>query len=76
MESIAPLGQSCEWGVEVRYVDAHKKEQRVLLRDSEGKPVRIRTESVPENPRQEWVFGSVPWTPCHTNVQEPMCDVT
>jgi hypothetical protein len=74
VEAIAPPGQSCEWGIKVHYVDAHQKEQHVQLKDSKGKPLRIRTESVPENPRQQWVFGSVPWTPCHEKPQEPMCD--
>jgi hypothetical protein len=73
VEAIAPPGQSCEWGIKVHYVDAHQKEQYVQLKDSKGKPLRIRTESVPEKPRQKWVFGSVPWTPCHEKPQEPQC---
>lgn len=72
VEAIAPPGQSCEWGIKVHYVDAHQKEQYVQLKDSKGEPIRIRTESVPENPRQNWVFGSVPWT-CYA--QGVPCDL-
>jgi hypothetical protein len=73
VEAIAPPGQSCEWGIKVHYVDAHQKEQYVQLKDGKGKPLRIRTESVPEKPRQDWVSGSVPWTPCHEKPQAPLC---
>ncbi|MFG1871103.1 hypothetical protein [Micromonospora arborensis] len=74
VEAIAPPGQVCEWGIEVHYTDAHHQDEYVALKDGNGKPLRIHTESVPENPRQKWVFGSVPWTPCHLNPQGDLCD--
>ncbi|MFB7957641.1 hypothetical protein [Streptomyces sp. NPDC056045] len=73
VEAIAPPGQSCEWGIKAHYVDAYQKEQWLQLKDSDGKALRIRTESVPADPRQTWVFGSVPWTACHQKTEEPMC---
>ncbi|WP_310726707.1 hypothetical protein [Streptomyces sp. N2A] len=74
-EAIAPPGQSCEWGISIHYNDSYQKGRWVQLRDGKGKPLRIRTESVPVNPRQQWVFGSVPWTACHEKSKEPMCDL-
>jgi hypothetical protein len=74
VEAIAPRGQTCEWGVEVHYVDAHQKEDRVVLKDRSGNPLRLRTTSIPAQPTQKWVFGAVPWTACHENPQEAMCD--
>ncbi|WP_307822039.1 hypothetical protein [Streptomyces coffeae] len=75
VEAIAPPGQSCEWGIKVHYVDAYQKGQWLQLKDSDGKALRIRTESVPADPRQKWVFGAVPWTACHQKTEEPMCDL-
>lgn len=75
METMAAPGQSCEWGIKVHYVDAHQKEEFVQLKDSKGKPLRLRTESVPANPAQKWVFGSVPWTACHRKAEESLCDL-
>ncbi|MFP8905834.1 hypothetical protein [Streptomyces atacamensis] len=75
VEAIAPRGQSCEWGIEVHYSDVHQPGRWVRLKDGNGKPLRIRTESVPANPRQKWVFGAVPWTPCHRKPEESMCDM-
>ncbi|MBB5480428.1 hypothetical protein [Micromonospora parathelypteridis] len=75
VEAIAPPGQSCEWGIEVHYTDAHHQDEYVQLKDGNGSPLRIHTESAPENPRQKWVFGSVPWTPCHLNPQGDSCDL-
>ncbi|MEU8348802.1 hypothetical protein [Streptomyces sp. NPDC048845] len=73
-EVIAPRGQTCEWGVQVHYNDTHRPEGRwVQLKDDKGEPLRIRTESVPENPRQSWIFGSMPWTPCHDTSEEGPC---
>ncbi len=72
-EVIAPPGQSCEWGISVHYNDSYQKGRWVQLKDGKGKPLRMRTESVPVHPRQKWVFGSVPWTPCHEKPKEPMC---
>lgn len=74
VEAIAPRGHSCEWGIKVHYVDAYQKGQWLQLKDSDGKALRIRTESVPADPRQKWVFGSIPWTACHQKTQELMCD--
>ncbi|UXY23045.1 hypothetical protein N8I84_33350 [Streptomyces cynarae] len=73
VEAIAPPGQSCEWGIKVHYNDAYQKGQWVQLKDRQGKPLRIRTESVPLNPRQKWFFGSIPWTPCHLKPKEATC---
>ncbi|MGC4748713.1 hypothetical protein ACLQ28_24115 [Micromonospora sp. DT201] len=75
VEAIAPAGQSCEWGIEVHYTDAHHQDDYVQLKDGDGNPLRIHTESAPANPRQKWVFGSVPWTPCHLNPQGNQCDL-
>lgn len=75
IEAIAPHGQSCEWGVKVHYTDAHQNSRTIRLKDRNGDPLRIRTESVPANPRQKWVFGSVPWTPCHERPKGPLCDL-
>ncbi|MEV1314622.1 hypothetical protein AB0J14_00905 [Micromonospora arborensis] len=74
VEAIAPPGQSCEWGIEVHYTDAHHQDEYVQLKDGDGSPLRIHTESAPENPRQKWVFGSVPWTPCHLNPRGNLCE--
>ncbi|MGC0373579.1 hypothetical protein RKD28_001095 [Streptomyces sp. SAI-229] len=75
-EVIAPRGQTCEWGVQVHYNDTHRPEGRwVRLKDDQGEPLRIRTESVPENPRQSWVFGPVPWTPCHDKPEGNLCSL-
>ncbi|MEU4337347.1 hypothetical protein AB0F59_22330 [Micromonospora lupini] len=74
VEAIAPPGQSCEWGIEVHYTDAHGQDEYLPLKDGDGEPVRIHTESAPTNPRQKWVFGSVPWTPCHLQPQGDLCD--
>jgi hypothetical protein len=75
VEAIAPRGQSCEWGIKVHYVDAYQKAQWLQLKDRKGQPLRLRTESVPLHPRQEWFFGSIPWTPCHLKPKEPACDL-
>lgn len=75
VEAIAPPGQSCEWGIKVHYVDAYQKGQWLQLEDRKGKPLRLRTESVPLNPRQKWFFGSIPWTPCHLKPKDPTCDL-
>lgn len=65
VEGIAPRGQVCEWGIRVHYNDTYRPEGRwVQLQDDKGEPLRIRTESVPDNPRQSWVFGAMPWTSC------------
>jgi len=73
-EVIAPRGQICEWGVQVHYNDTYRPEGRwVQLKDDKGQPLRIRTESVPENPRQSWVFGSMPWTSCDDMPEEAQC---
>lgn len=73
VEAIAPPGQSCEWGIKVHYIDAYQDGRWLQLKDSEGKALRIRTESTPADPRQKWVFGSVPWTACHEKSEEEMC---
>jgi hypothetical protein len=73
-EVIAPRGQSCEWGIKVHYNDNHVAGGRwVQLKDDKGKPLRIRTESVPANPRQSWIFGAMPWTSCHDKPEEGLC---
>ncbi|MFC5958158.1 hypothetical protein ACFP51_27990 [Streptomyces pratens] len=73
-EVIAPRGQSCQWGVKVHYNDPHVPGGRWMqLKDDKGEPLRIRSESVPVDPQQKWVFGAVPWTPCHEKPEEAMC---
>ncbi|MFD5897743.1 hypothetical protein [Streptomyces sp. NPDC060366] len=73
-EVIAPPGQTCEWGVQVRYKDTHRPEGRwIQLKDDKGEPLRIRTESVPASPRQSWIFGAMPWTSCHDKLEEEHC---
>ncbi|MFI1293933.1 hypothetical protein ACH4VM_36875 [Streptomyces sp. NPDC020792] len=74
VEAIAPRGQSCEWGIKVHYVDAYQREHWIQLKDGKGKPLRIRTESVPLHPRQKWFFGSIPWTPCHLKPKDIACE--
>ncbi|MEV0693909.1 hypothetical protein [Streptomyces sp. NPDC050388] len=75
-EVIAPRGQTCEWGIQVHYNDTHRPEGRwVQLKDDKGGPLRVRTESVPENPRQSWVFGPVPWTSCHDKPEGNLCSM-
>ncbi|MFG1807809.1 hypothetical protein [Streptomyces sp. NPDC049040] len=75
VEAIAPPGQSCEWGVTVHYVDAYQKARWVQLKDRDGKPLRVRTESIPLHPDQKWLTGSVPWTACHLKPEDPECDI-
>ncbi|MGV9559409.1 hypothetical protein [Streptomyces sp. NPDC003522] len=73
-EVIAPPGQSCEWGLKLHYNDNYVPEGRwVQLKDDKGEPLRIRTESVPEDPRQSWIFGAMPWTSCHDEPEEEHC---
>ncbi|MEU8470964.1 hypothetical protein AB0F30_24200 [Streptomyces sp. NPDC029006] len=75
VEAIARRGQSCEWGVKAHYVDAYQKGQWVQLKDEKGKPLRIRTESLPLHPRQKWFFGLYPWTPCHLKPRASACEL-
>lgn len=73
-EVIAPPGQSCEWGLKLHYNDNYVPAGRwVQVKDDKGEPLRIRTESVPADPRQSWVFGAVPWTPCHDKPEGNLC---
>ncbi|MDX3077496.1 hypothetical protein [Streptomyces sp. MI02-7b] len=74
VEAIASAGRSCTWGIKVHYVDAYQNDGYVRLKDGKGGPLVLHAESVPRNPRQKWVSGSVPWTACHEEPQEPMCD--
>ncbi|WP_369226731.1 hypothetical protein AB5J52_39525 [Streptomyces sp. R39] len=69
-----PRGKSCEWGIRAHYVDAYQKGRWLQLKGSDGKALRIRTESVPVSPRQAWVFGSVPWTSC-PKPEGALCDM-
>ncbi|MFD3337844.1 hypothetical protein ACWHA6_17090 [Streptomyces anthocyanicus] len=75
VEAIAPRGQACEWGIKVHYNDSYQKGEWLQLKDAKGKPLRIRTESVPADLRQKWVFASVAWTPCHKNPEGSLCDL-
>ncbi|QLH24223.1 hypothetical protein [Streptomyces sp. Rer75] len=75
VEAIPRQGQSCEWGIKVHYSDVHQDGRWVQLKDRGGKPLRVRTESVPTEPQQKWVFGSVPWTPCHLKPKGELCDL-
>lgn len=73
VEAIAQPGKSCTWGVKVHYSDAYQKNEYVQLKDGKGRPLVLRTESVPTSPRQKWVSGSVRWTACHEKPEEPLC---
>lgn len=67
VQAIAPWGQSCQWGIKVRYTDPYQTARWVQLKDGNGKPLRIRTDSVPTDARQEWVFMVAPWSLCDTS---------
>ena len=73
METLAARGRSCTWGVKVHYGDAYGNEGWVRLADDEERPLVFRTESLPAEPRQLWLTGSVPWTACHEDAEEPLC---
>ncbi|MEU1436448.1 hypothetical protein ABZ438_20555 [Streptomyces sp. NPDC005786] len=75
VEAIAQPGQTCDWSIKVHYVDAYQKAQWLQLKGRDGRALRIRTESVPADLRQKWVFGSVPWTACHQKPEEAMCSL-
>ncbi|MFC9607502.1 hypothetical protein ACFTTN_29120 [Streptomyces niveus] len=75
METIASAGQSCTWGIKVHYIDAYNNDADIRLKDRDGKPLVLRTESIPQSPPQTWVSGPVPWTACHDKPQEPMCEL-
>ncbi|MFI6477001.1 hypothetical protein ACIBH1_03640 [Nonomuraea sp. NPDC050663] len=73
VESIAPVGKVCTWGISMHYVDVHQKDGWVRLTDKDGKPLVIRTEFPPARPQQDWLFGAVPWTACHKLRTSPTC---
>ncbi|MFJ1904708.1 hypothetical protein [Streptomyces sp. NPDC088156] len=64
VQAIGPSGQSCEWGIKVRYTDSYQTTRWVQLKDSKGKALRIRTESPPLGTTQSWVFVVDPWRLC------------
>ncbi|MFJ8768803.1 hypothetical protein [Streptomyces clavifer] len=64
VQAIAPRGKSCQWGIKVRYTDSYQTARWVQLQDSNGRPLRIRTDSVPTDARQDWVFIVQPWRLC------------
>ncbi|WP_159107516.1 hypothetical protein [Streptomyces rubrogriseus] len=64
VHAIAPWGKSCQWGIKVRYTDSHQTARWVQLKDSNGKPLRIRTDSVPTDARETWGFIVQPWRLC------------
>ncbi|MFD3733285.1 hypothetical protein [Streptomyces sp. NPDC058632] len=66
VQAIAPPGRSCEWGIKLRYTDSYQTTRWVQLKDGNGKPLRIRTDSVPKDVRQGWVFIVGPWRLCDT----------
>lgn len=65
VHAIAPPGQSCRWGIKLRYTDSYQTTRWMQLKDDNGKPLRIRTDSTPVNTRQEWVFIVAPWRLCN-----------
>ncbi|MDV9186808.1 hypothetical protein R6L23_00905 [Streptomyces sp. SR27] len=64
VHAIAPPGKSCQWGIKLHYTDAYQTKRWVQLKDGNGKPLRIRTDSVPTDARQTWVFIVQPWRLC------------
>lgn len=64
VQAIAPPGQTCEWGVKVRYTDSYQNTRWVQLKDKKGKALRIRTESPSAHTTQRWVFIVAPWRLC------------
>lgn len=64
VQAIAPWGKSCQWGIKVHYTDSYQTERWVQLKDGNGKPLRIRTDSIPMDARQDWVFIVQPWRLC------------
>ncbi|MEU6663047.1 hypothetical protein [Streptomyces sp. NPDC046821] len=64
VQAIAPRGKSCTWGIKLRYTDSYQTTRWVQLKDGKGKPLRIRTESVPMDAQQWWVFIVDPWRLC------------
>ncbi|MFE1936348.1 hypothetical protein ACFW95_39375 [Streptomyces sp. NPDC059474] len=64
VHAIAPWGKSCQWGIKVRYTDTYQTERWVHLKDGNGKPLRIRTDSIPMDARQTWDFIVRPWRLC------------
>ncbi|WP_217142422.1 hypothetical protein [Streptomyces sp. AC627_RSS907] len=64
VHAIAPPGQSCEWGIKVRYTDSYQETRWVQLKDGKGKPLRLHTDSVPVDPRRTWVLIVQPWRLC------------
>ncbi|WP_446045433.1 hypothetical protein [Streptomyces olivaceus] len=64
VQAIAARGKSCEWGIKIRYTDPYQTARWVQLKDDNGKPLRVRTDSVPTDAREEWVFIVQPWRLC------------
>ncbi|QNP70099.1 hypothetical protein IAG44_11990 [Streptomyces roseirectus] len=64
VQAIGRPGMSCTWGVKVRYTDAYQKEGWVQLKNAEGEPLRLHTESPPRDTAQDWVFIVAPWRLC------------
>ncbi|MEU5719120.1 hypothetical protein AB0G71_25800 [Streptomyces sp. NPDC020403] len=64
VNAIAPWGKSCQWGINVRYTDPYQTARWVQLKDGNGKPLRIRTDSLPADARQTWGFIVQPWRLC------------
>lgn len=63
VETIAPQGQSCGWGVKVYYLDAYQKGQWGQLKDESGEPPCARTESVSLDPRRKRIEPASRWRP-------------
>lgn len=64
VNAIAPWGKSCQWGIKVRYTDPYQTERWVQLKDGNGKPLRIRTDSIPTDARETWGLRVQPWRLC------------
>ncbi|MFF5715175.1 hypothetical protein [Streptomyces sp. NPDC012756] len=67
VHAIVPPGKSCQWGIKVRYDDAYQKGRWVQLKDGSGKPLRIRTDSIPTDAQETWGFIVQPWRLCDSS---------
>ncbi|MEU8825429.1 hypothetical protein [Streptomyces sp. NPDC048636] len=70
VRAIAPRGKSCQWGIKVRYTDSYQTARWVQLQDSNGRPLHIRTDSIPMDARQDWVFIVQPWRLCERQMSK------
>ena len=67
VHAIAPWGKSCQWGIKFRYTDSHQVVRWVQAKDGNGKPLRIRTDSTPQDVQEDWTFIVDPWRLCRSS---------